>query len=360
MPPSGSPSLAPPTRQERLRPPGSDWLYAKLYGPGDGQDELLADAVRSFGDFAGGSGLGQRWFFLRYADPAPHLRIRFADEPGQLLSSLLPRICAWAHDLLAGALWTSLAFDTYEREIERYGGTPAMELAEAIFAVDSGTAVELVHLLRGAPPPPLDRTTLTVLSTDGLLGALGLDAGRRLALYRDAVVTRSETSAEFRRRQRDLLRVLGPPDGDAGTPGSTELRCVLHARDVALAPIAERLHALANGGELTGRSTASAGASSICTATGCSAPRPRRSNRSWGCCCGRAKGSNGPALAGQQDVRADGPDLRASPDPRSPPPPVRRAEQQVRGRFQPRTGAPAGDIGASRGCPEVRRALNFW
>ena len=35
----------PVAREERLRPPGSDWLYLKLYGPREDEDELLAGPV---------------------------------------------------------------------------------------------------------------------------------------------------------------------------------------------------------------------------------------------------------------------------------------------------------------------------
>ena len=82
-PPVSVPAAA---RADRIRPPGSDWLYAKLYGPRNGQDELLAGTIRRFCEIALGSGLAERWFFVRYADPQPHLRLRFAGEPDQLVA----------------------------------------------------------------------------------------------------------------------------------------------------------------------------------------------------------------------------------------------------------------------------------
>lgn len=250
VPSAPPPSVVAPTQADRLRLPGSDWLYAKLYGPADGQDELLAEAVRSFGQFATGSGLAARWFFLRYADPQPHVRIRFHGEPDRLLGALLPRICEWAQDLIAGGACSSLSFDTYEREIERYGGMAAIATAEAIFSVDSGIAVELVHLLRSRQVT-LDRTTLAVLSVDGLLEALGLDAAGRLEVYRESVATRHETGPDYRRRQRQLRRLLGLRGGGDDVSGEPALARVLHARHVALTPLAERLRALERNGELT-------------------------------------------------------------------------------------------------------------
>jgi thiopeptide-type bacteriocin biosynthesis protein len=243
------PPTAPLAAIDRLRPPGSEWLYAKLYCPGDRHDELLAGAVRSFAEFTIASGLAERWFFLRYADPEPHVRVRFAGDPDRLVGSLLPRVCAWAQDLLAQGQCSRLAFDTYEREIERYGGPAAMASAEEIFAVDSATAVEMLHHARSGEFA-VDRTTLTVLSVDELLAALGLDVARRLALYRDAVATRHETGDEYRRRKQALRRILGNRrTGDDDL--HVLLARVLHVRETALAAPAQRLRALSAAGELT-------------------------------------------------------------------------------------------------------------
>jgi hypothetical protein len=53
----------------RLRPPGSDWLYLKVYGPRRFEDELIVDSLRPFAQFVTGAGLADGWFFLR--DPSP-------------------------------------------------------------------------------------------------------------------------------------------------------------------------------------------------------------------------------------------------------------------------------------------------
>jgi thiopeptide-type bacteriocin biosynthesis protein len=235
---------------ERLRPPGSDWLFVKLYGPRDGEDELLAGPVRDFGQFATRSGLAERWFFLRYSDPDPHLRLRFGGEPGRLLGELLPRVCALAQDLIDDGTCLRVSFDTYEREIERYGGRAAIATAESIFAVDSEAVVELLQLASGGLPT-IDRTTLAVLSVDTLLEGLGLDASRRLAWCDGRVAAKHETGAEHRRRHPVLRRLLGDPAACASEPGGAALTRVLRARHLALAPLAERLNALELSGELT-------------------------------------------------------------------------------------------------------------
>ena len=230
------------TRNERLRPPGSDWLFAKLYGPPSSQDDLIAGPVRTFGELATAGGLAQRWFFVRYADPDPHLRLRFVGDPVMLLGDLLPQLCDWAQDLLTDGRCDRITFDTYEREIERYGGTAAMAAVEEIFAIDSVAAVALVDLAYSGRTG-LDMTELAVLSIDALLAGLGLDGGRRLALYRRAVQSRHESGTDYRRRQRRLRQLLGTHNPGDDDPDDALTR-VLATRTAALLNPTRRLSQL--------------------------------------------------------------------------------------------------------------------
>src|SRR4029079_14096276 len=139
--------------------------------------------IRGFCQFATGGGLADRWFFLRYSDPDPHLRLRFGGVPARLVTELFPKLCEWTRELVAAGSCLRVGFDTYEREIERYGGLAAMQAAEAVFAADSAAVVEHLRLARG-DLGAFDRTALAVLSIDELLASLGLDAARRLEWYR--------------------------------------------------------------------------------------------------------------------------------------------------------------------------------
>ena len=242
--------VAPPiTRHERLRPPGTDWLYVKLYGPPDGEDDLLTGPIRELGDLATRGGLAQEWFFVRYADPDPHLRIRFRGDPGTLLRDLLPRVTATAAKLIEDGSCLRMSIDTYEREIERYGGPAAIAVAESIFAADSEAVVETIRLARESSET-MDRITLAVLSVDALLAALGLSAAHRVAWYRSRPDIRSASSTEHRLRHGQLRRLLGDPAAVADEPAGSVVQGLLQNRRVVLAPLAERLQAVERRGEL--------------------------------------------------------------------------------------------------------------
>ncbi|MFJ6382578.1 lantibiotic dehydratase [Kitasatospora sp. NPDC092039] len=231
--------------ETRLRPPGSDWLYLKLYGSRWQQDELIAGPVRTFGEFVTAAGLADSWFFVRYTDPECHLRIRFHGERPVLLGPLMDQACRWAGDLVATGLGTRFGFDTYEREVERYGGSEGMRAAEAVFGADSSSAARLLQAGEDGELA-LDRTDLAVSSVDDLLGSLGLAPDERLAFCRGAGDTTRDGGDEYRQRGHRLREALGRPD----CPDTTVLRLILAERRAALAPAADLLTALHREGRL--------------------------------------------------------------------------------------------------------------
>jgi lantibiotic biosynthesis protein len=242
---------APVARDGRLRPPGSEWLYLKLYGSREDEDELLAGPVRELAEAAVHDGLASGWFFLRYGDPDPHLRLRFRGEPGRLLGGLLPRLCEWAGGLVAGGACDRFAVDTYEREVERYGGPEGVAAAEELFAADSRCVAGLLGCLRGGLG--LDRVGLAVVTTDDLLDTLGLDPHRRLGWYGRRVADRRPSGPDHRRRKAALRPLLADPRQLASVPGGGEVLGHLAERRSALAPVARRLGEPAPAHQLGGR-----------------------------------------------------------------------------------------------------------
>jgi len=224
----------------RLRPPGSDWLYLKLYGPRSGQDELLAGPLRDLCREVIRQQIAEEWFFLRYADPDPHLRIRFRGSPERLLKLLLPHLCTWSGSLVEHELCQKYAFDTYEREVERYGGADAVVASETLFAADSRAVLDLLNVTKDS-----DRVLLAVVTVDALLSALRLDEAARLHWLRQTVPSRKEVAEEYRAKREHLVAALRDPlsIGDIGS--------VLDARCLTVGQVAGRLAELDSTGTLT-------------------------------------------------------------------------------------------------------------
>ena len=232
------PVSTPLADRSRRKFPGTDWLHLRLDVQPEDQDDLLIRDIADFAAFAQNTSIIDRWFFVRYADPLPHLRVRFHGHPRALVTELLPELLAWANDLVERRECSGFSLDTYEREITRYGGVDALDACESVFAVDSEMTIELIRAIA----QDADRVELAVLSCDDLLAAFQLEASDRLGLLRRSVQDRRDSSAAYRERQRDL-RALLSGDGDAlSTPaGAASTHLILRERRRLLSPYAAKL-----------------------------------------------------------------------------------------------------------------------
>jgi len=134
----------------RVFTPGSPWFYVKLYAQPGTLDELLGHSLHPMLESVVRCGICDKWFFIRYGDPHWHLRLRFHGRAERLYSGLLPNL----HDLLTREMqqrriWR-VSLDTYEQEVERYGGARSMALAEDYFCADSAAMIRILHDRDGA------------------------------------------------------------------------------------------------------------------------------------------------------------------------------------------------------------------
>ncbi|MGO4445501.1 lantibiotic dehydratase [Mycobacterium sp. 2YAF39] len=182
----GEPAPAPrPWRKPDARrsfAPGSEWLYLKAYTGTASADRILTDAVGPVITRLRDAGILDRWFFLRYADPDHHLRLRLHGEPAALREHALPALTdALTGHLADGTVW-KVSTDTYDREVERYGGDAGIDLAEQIHAADSDAVLEVLGLLDGdlfGDAAQDARWKLCLYATDRLLADAGLDMQQR-------------------------------------------------------------------------------------------------------------------------------------------------------------------------------------
>jgi thiopeptide-type bacteriocin biosynthesis protein len=247
------------TVSPRSFPPGSEWLYAKLYTGAATLDQVLRDLVRPVVEAVRGSGAADQWFFIRYGDPDWHLRLRFHGEPARLHGEVLPALQAAAAPLLDNSRLWRVQFDTYEREVERYGGADGIVLAERFFHADS-EAVLALAVLFGEDTRGDTRWRLALLGMDLLLTDLGFDLDTRRAVVRAA---RDRFGAEFRvatdfkhqlgqkfrpeRKGLEALLDLNPGGIDRLGPGLETFR----RRSARLAPVTAELRECARSGRLS-------------------------------------------------------------------------------------------------------------
>jgi lantibiotic biosynthesis protein len=200
---------------ERKRFPGEDWVYLKLYASFSQHEALLAGPLREIVHLLQEQELIDRWFFIRYADPEPHLRLRFHAKEGQDSSAILALVLPRSTLLARHGQIQRITLDTYEREVERYGGPEAIDPLEQVFMVDSVLISNIIahqytrHLT-------LDPLMVAVFTLNHFFTALGYDARQRLEWTYQAS-EKYAWSKEFhteRKRYCDLLSPRGEPSPD--------------------------------------------------------------------------------------------------------------------------------------------------
>jgi thiopeptide-type bacteriocin biosynthesis protein len=125
---------------------GSEWLYLKIYTGFKTADLLLKEVIMLFTQQLKQKELISHWFFIRYSDPDFHLRVRLYLNDTQNIGTIIAQL----HNLLQPFIQNDLAwkiqYDTYSREIERYGAT-TIEISEQIFHLDSEAICQILAQL---------------------------------------------------------------------------------------------------------------------------------------------------------------------------------------------------------------------
>ena len=170
----------------RSFPPGSEWLYVKLYGGSSTIDAVLLRVILPFARRTVEDRRVDRWFFLRYQDPDFHARIRFHGPDALPGGDLFGELRAALEPCVADGLVRRIALDTYEREIERYGGPEGMEPSEHLFFADSEAVLCALDRIPRGDAGLDERWKLALMGCDRLLDDFAIDLADRIRLLEDA------------------------------------------------------------------------------------------------------------------------------------------------------------------------------
>ena len=241
---------------ERTFPPGSEWLYAKIYGGEAMLNGILRDLARPVISRAIETGAADSWFFIRYRDPHPHLRLRLHGTPDKLRADVIPSLHDAVSQLMKEERCWRMQICTYEREIERYGGLQGTVLAEQLFCADSEFVLKVVENLDGDRWSD-DLWLLALRAVDQMLNDFQLDLEPRHEMLRrllsqpekgrDTGSSSHHLRKRYRLERQRIEMALAPDYGDAALPDSLR---ALRDRSEKFRPVIDQLRAFERDGEL--------------------------------------------------------------------------------------------------------------
>jgi len=220
------------TPQDRLKLPWSDWCYVKLYGGPQALDRFLLDSVVPCLADMRESGALISWFFLRYSDPELHLRLRIRTRTEGQTHEVLEVLSPYVDAAIAQKSLRSVTIDSYQREVERFGGLQSMPLVEELFGSDSDAILGMLQAL-GAEADVSRRPLVALSSIDALLADFGMSVTDKLAFV-TACVERLAGPASHKtvsvaldrryRRERDSIKAVKTLLEDEAGPYSQVVR----------------------------------------------------------------------------------------------------------------------------------------
>lgn len=139
------------------------WLAGYIYY-GEPLDKVIVEAVIPFVYEVMENEWVEKFFFIRYWEKGPHIRLRFLGDSKRLESDLKPRFQEFfdkyfeehpserqepqhSEEVKEEFRWypnNSVQFIEYEPETERYGGEKCLEISESFFQYSSETIFDLM------------------------------------------------------------------------------------------------------------------------------------------------------------------------------------------------------------------------
>jgi len=125
--------------------PGGEWLYFEIYCHPSKSNVLLRKQIPILLKEVSGDIL--KWFFIRYDDPKPHLRLRFQLCQPDFAYLVIKRLRLLLDDDCMNGIIQDIQIKTYTRATKRYG-VDRIHLAESFFCADSKYILYLLKKVR--------------------------------------------------------------------------------------------------------------------------------------------------------------------------------------------------------------------
>ncbi|ADL53918.1 lantibiotic dehydratase [Clostridium cellulovorans] len=190
--------------EERVFLPFDEWIYLKLYGDKNREDEIIGNYINPFVKELYDKKLIKKMFFIRYSDEKPHIRLRLKCVEEKELE-LYKEIKDFLNKMYNEKLLFKVTQDTYFREVERYGGIEIFDEAEDIFNVDSIIVSELLKF-KNRKMITIDSKNIAAINIVKLMDDFGFSYEEQLK-YFDKLIEQKEYRKEFSKIRKELMKI---------------------------------------------------------------------------------------------------------------------------------------------------------
>lgn len=193
---------------------GDNWLYYKIYSSKKTADEILVNGIKPVTEKLLFEKIIDKWFFIRYMDPEPHIRLRFHLNDPKDIIIIINELRLNLADLINEDFVWNINTDTYKREIERYGES-TMELSECLFFYDSMMIVNFLNYLTTHNESEELRWLFALRAIDSYLNSFNYSKQDKLNLLKELKTSFSKEfgiTKQFKkqigRKYRDKKRII--------------------------------------------------------------------------------------------------------------------------------------------------------
>lgn len=158
---------------------GSEWMYLKIYCGVKTSDTILQEAITPLVAKLKKQNLIQKWFFIRYNDPKPHLRLRLQLVDIENYTTVLNQINSKLKESTDSGEISNIIMDAYTRELERYG-KDTIEFAEELFFKNSELVLNFLDY------EDEDKIIVSLFYIEQTLSGLKLSNEERLEMIADS------------------------------------------------------------------------------------------------------------------------------------------------------------------------------
>jgi lantibiotic biosynthesis protein len=207
---------------KRIYLPGDEWVYFKLYCHPAISNTLLIKNINVIINSLKKQNKLKGWYFIRYADPDQHLRIRIQTKQGDV-TEVVQYFEKRMRKYVENGSINNLLLDTYKRELERYG-FDKIEYVEKIFQASSELIINYLRGITKYEHTGFSELHLALVSVDALLGVFFRDNSGKIYILKslhDGMKPEFDDSKQMKFQLDTKYREYAPFINNIKTNGNT-------------------------------------------------------------------------------------------------------------------------------------------